>query len=166
MPTLTKTEFNSKDNIEISATSREFCQPCGRSYVRSSLIHFINSTIGYTVEPRLTATSVIRSPRYYGHLFSARQNRHAFPHKTPPLMRSLVATANGHILKSHLLYAKSLPDVVKSSRVATFADDTKISKTIVTQEDSSLLQADLRNLASWSSLLAWPLMNLNVRCNG
>ena len=35
--------------------------------------------------------------------------------------------------------------------VATFADDTKIFKTIVTQEDSSLLQADLRNLASWSS---------------
>ena len=50
-----------------------------------------------------------------------------------------------------LLYANSLPDVVKSSRVATLADDTKISKTIVTQEDSWLLQANLRNLASWSS---------------
>ena len=27
------------------------------------------------VEPRLTATSVIRSPRYYGHFFSARKKR-------------------------------------------------------------------------------------------
>ena len=50
-----------------------------------------------------------------------------------------------------LSYVNSLLDVVKSSRVTTFVDDTKIFKTIVTQEDSSLLQADLRNLASWSS---------------
>ena len=47
-----------------------------------------------------------------------------------------------------LYYANSLPDFVKSSRVSTFADDTKIFKTIVTREDSSLLQAELRNLAS------------------
>ena len=26
-------------------------------------------TIQFTVKPRLTATSVIRSPRYYGHFF-------------------------------------------------------------------------------------------------
>ena len=26
-------------------------------------------------EPRLTATSIIRSPRYYGHFFSARKNK-------------------------------------------------------------------------------------------
>ena len=50
-----------------------------------------------------------------------------------------------------LSYVNSLLDVVKSSGVTTFVDDTKIFKTIVTQEDSSLLQADLRNLASWSS---------------
>ena len=40
----------------------------------------------------------------------------------------------------------SLLDVVESSRVTTFVDDTKIFKTIDTQKDSSLLQADLRNL--------------------
>ena len=31
-----------------------------------------------TVEPRLTATSVIQSPRYYDHVFSAQQNGHTF----------------------------------------------------------------------------------------
>ena len=31
-----------------------------------------------TVEPRGTATSVIRLPRYFGHFFSAQQNDHTF----------------------------------------------------------------------------------------
>lgn len=33
-----------------------------------------------TVEPRGTATSVIRLPRYFGHFFSAQQNDHTFPY--------------------------------------------------------------------------------------
>lgn len=33
-----------------------------------------------TVEPRGTATSVIRLPRYFGHLFSAQKNDHTFPY--------------------------------------------------------------------------------------
>ena len=67
-----------------------------------------------------------------------------------------------------LFYANSLPDVVKSSRVSTFADDTKIFKTIVTQEDSSLLKADLRNLASWSYSVgpAFNKSKINVKCSG
>ena len=48
-------------------------------------------------------------------------------------------------------FANLLPDVVQSSRVAAFADDPNFSKTIVTREDSSLLQADLRNFFSWPS---------------
>ena len=32
-----------------------------------------------TVEPRMTATSVIRSPRYYGRYILALQNGHIFP---------------------------------------------------------------------------------------
>ena len=66
-----------------------------------------------------------------------------------------------------LFYANSLRDVVKSSRVSTFADDTKIFKAIVTQENSSLLQADLRNLASWSSSVG-PAFNeskINEKCS-
>ena len=39
---------------------------------------------------------------------------------------------------------------MKSSPVTTFADDTTIFKTIVTQEDLSLLPADLRNISTWS----------------
>ena len=67
-----------------------------------------------------------------------------------------------------LFYANSLPDVVKSSRVSTFADDTKIFKTIVTQEDSSLLQADLRDFTSWSSSVgpAFHGSKINVKCSG
>lgn len=34
---------------------------------------------------------------------------------------------------------------MKSSQVAAFADDRNIFKTIISQEDSSLLQADLIN---------------------
>lgn len=33
-----------------------------------------------SVEPRGTATSVIRLPRYFGHFFSAQQNDHTFPY--------------------------------------------------------------------------------------
>ena len=40
---------------------------------------------------------------------------------------------------------------MKSSQVAAFADNIKIFKTIVTQEEFLVLRADLRNLASWSS---------------
>ena len=41
------------------------------------------------LEPRLTTTLVIQSPRYYGHFFSARQNGHPFSYKKKPLMGSL-----------------------------------------------------------------------------
>ena len=53
-----------------------------------------------TVESRLTASWIIRSPRHYGKFFSARQNGHTFPYNKTLLMWSLVNTANGHILKS------------------------------------------------------------------
>lgn len=41
-----------------------------------------------SVEPRGTATSVIRLPGYFGHFFSAQQNDHTFPYLKKPLMRS------------------------------------------------------------------------------
>lgn len=65
-----------------------------------------------------------------------------------------------------LLYVNLSPELVTSSQVASFAADTNIVKTIITKEDSSLLQADIRNIVSSFSLLAWPLMNPNVKCNG
>ena len=51
------------------------------------------------MEPRLTATPLIWSPRYYSHLFLARQNGHTFAYKKTPLMRSPINMANGHFLK-------------------------------------------------------------------
>ena len=52
------------------------------------------------VQPRLIATSLIRSPRYYGHFFLAWQHGHTFPYEKTLLMRSPVKMANSHILKS------------------------------------------------------------------
>ena len=56
-----------------------------------------------TVEPRLTATPLIRSPRYYGHSFLARPNCHTFTYKKTPLMRSPVNTASATFLKFQLM---------------------------------------------------------------
>ena len=55
-------------------------------------------SITSTEEPRLTATPLIRSPRYYGHFFG-RQNGHTFAYKKTPLMWSPVNTANGNFFK-------------------------------------------------------------------
>ena len=44
--------------------------------------------VPFTVEPRLTVTSLIRSPRYYGQfLFAAKQSGHTFSCKKPSLIR-------------------------------------------------------------------------------
>ena len=56
-------------------------------------ILFPCTLLSITVELRLTATSVIRSPRYNGHFFSTRQNGHSFPYDKSPLMRSAIITA-------------------------------------------------------------------------
>ena len=63
------------------------------------------------MEPRLTATPLIRSPRYYGHFFLARQNGHTFAYKKTPLMRSPVNTANGHFFKfpTHIILYNLTP---------------------------------------------------------
>ena len=52
------------------------------------------TTCQCTVEPRLTATSVIRSPRYYGRFFGCPQNDHTFCYK-----KNLVNTTNGQIFE-------------------------------------------------------------------
>ena len=45
-----------------------------------------------------------------------------------------------------LLHVNDLPDAVQNSKVACFADDTKIFKRIDTASDAALLQQDLVNL--------------------
>ena len=53
----------------------------------------------------------------------------------------------GSILGSllFLLYENHLSNVVRNSKIATFADDTKIFKTISSNSDASALQNDLTN---------------------
>ena len=49
-----------------------------------------------------------------------------------------------------VLYVNSLPDVVRSSQIAAFADDTKVFKEITTTSDAEQLQEDLSDLVTWS----------------
>lgn len=50
-----------------------------------------------------------------------------------------------------LIYANTLPDAVCSSKLAAFADDTKLFKLIERADDVVSLQDDLNNLVSWSA---------------
>ena len=49
-----------------------------------------------------------------------------------------------------LLFVNSLPNAVRSSQIAAFADDTKIFKEITSTHDAEQLQEDLSNLVTWS----------------
>ena len=49
-----------------------------------------------------------------------------------------------------LLYVNNLPDSILNSKVAMFADDTKVYKVVTSEDDSAALQQDLDNLSSWS----------------
>ena len=49
-----------------------------------------------------------------------------------------------------LLYVKYLPDVVVNSKVASFADDTKLCRRVDSTQDAILLQNDLDKLEAWS----------------
>ena len=49
-----------------------------------------------------------------------------------------------------VLYVNSLPDVVRSSQIAAFADDTKVFKEITSTRDAEQLQEDLSDLVTWS----------------
>ena len=48
------------------------------------------------------------------------------------------------------LYVNSLPDAVRSSQIAVFADDAKIFKEITSTRDAEQLQEDLFDLLTWS----------------
>ena len=49
-----------------------------------------------------------------------------------------------------ILFVDDLPNTVKTSRVACYAEDTKIFKTIDSITDCNALQSDLNDLVSWS----------------
>ena len=49
-----------------------------------------------------------------------------------------------------LLYAKSLPDVVRSSQIVAFTDDTKVLNEITSARDAEQDQEDQSDLVTWS----------------
>ena len=49
-----------------------------------------------------------------------------------------------------LIYINDLVDTVKNSKISSFADDTKVSKTIEFESDTAVLQKDLDTIISWS----------------
>ena len=49
-----------------------------------------------------------------------------------------------------LLYVNDLPDVVVNSKVASFADDTKLYRRVDSTQDAILLQNELDKLEAWS----------------
>jgi retron-type reverse transcriptase len=49
-----------------------------------------------------------------------------------------------------LLYVNDLPKAIKSSKVACFANDTKVLKQIDNLQDTVRLQTDINNLNSWA----------------
>ena len=65
---------------------------------------------------------------------------------------------------SFLLYVNDLPDVVQSSKVASFADDTQIYCRVDSASDADSLQQDLRSLERWS--LASGLVFNKDMCKG
>ena len=64
-----------------------------------------------------------------------------------------------------LLYVNNLPNSILNSKVAMFADDTKVYKAVISEDDSAALQQDLDNLSSWSvaSGLASMIRNASFR---
>ena len=56
-----------------------------------------------------------------------------------------------------IVYINDLPEVVQSN-IAIFADDTKLYRTIITSDDSNILQSDLDLLVEWCKV--WQ-MNFN-----
>lgn len=62
-----------------------------------------------------------------------------------------------------LAYINDLPDVVKSSNVRLFADDSSLFRKIHTQQDKDLLQKDLTHLEDWEN--TWQMSFNASKCN-
>ena len=65
-----------------------------------------------------------------------------------------------------LLFVDDVPKPVKTSRVACYADDTKIFKSIDSITDCNALQSDLNDLVSWSkfSVLIFSQSKCKYQC--
>jgi len=70
-----------------------------------------------TVELRLTVTSLMRSPRYYGHFFLSRRKAHTFFNTKTPLTRPPRFTANSEIPTCIILYKLPHHTTIRTSCV-------------------------------------------------
>ena len=63
-----------------------------------------------------------------------------------------------------LLYVNELPKAVEASKVACFADDTKVLKQIDNLQDSVGLQNDINNLNSWATDKGLKFNQMKCKC--
>ena len=63
-----------------------------------------------------------------------------------------------------LLYVNKLPKAVETSKVACFADDTKVLKQIDNLQDSVGLQNDINNLNSWATDNGLKFNQMKCKC--
>ena len=86
--------------------------------------------------------------RWFRSYLSNRRQRVTVLGCTSPETLVTSGVPRGSILEPmlFLLHVNDLPDAVQNSKVACFADDTKIFKRIDTASDTALLQQDLGNL--------------------
>jgi hypothetical protein len=91
--------------------------------------------------------------QWFDSYLTNRQQRVTVLGATPATLPVTSGVPQGFILGPVLfaLYVNDLPDAVKFSQVAMFADDTNLFSTIKTKNDCEHLQNDLDNLRVWSS---------------
>ena len=99
------------------------------------------------------ASLVIKLLRWFESYLTNRKQRVTVLGATSSARPVLSGVPQGSILGPilFLLYANDLPDAVEHSKIASFADDTKLFKKIDSTTDAISLQSDLSNLENWST---------------
>ena len=62
-----------------------------------------------------------------------------------------------------VIFINDLPLVIKNS-CKMFADDTKLCRTIITEDDTTSLQDDIDSLVDWSAFWQFPFNELKCKC--
>ncbi len=89
---------------------------------------------------------------WFSSCLCGRKQRITLPGGTSSTLAVTPGVPQGSILGPilFLTYVNEIHNIVTSSSVSCFADDTKLFKTIHFGNDTNLLQEDLNNLSNWS----------------
>ena len=89
---------------------------------------------------------------WFSSYLCGRKQRVTLPGGTSSTLAVTSGVPQGSILSPilFLIYVNECHDIVTSSSISCFADDTKLFKTIHSGNDTNLLQEDLNNLSNWS----------------